>query len=157
MIQKINFSVLLIALMFFQSCALNEYQKLTINNNSYLVTFDSKIPKSFQNKVNSILKLKTNNAKSENIQIHISNYMFKKYDLYSGESLRALESEIKSSIKVSISNKNGVLNKTLMSMKRFSSIELNPLAEKEMIDFIEDEVLEDLFNQIIVEVSLIDM
>ena len=157
MIQKINFSVLLIALMFFQSCALNEYQKLTINNNSYLVTIDSKIPKSFQNKVNSILKLKTNNAKSENIQIHISNYMFKKYDVYSGESLRALESEIKSSIKVSISNKNGVLNKTLMSMKRFSSIELNPLAEKEMIDFIEDEVLEDLFNQIIVEVSLIDM
>jgi len=44
-----------------------------------------------------------------------------------------------------------------MSIKRFGSIELNPLAEKEMISFIEDEILEDLFNQIILEVSLIDM
>jgi len=34
---------------------------------------------------------------------------------------------------------------------------LNPLAEQEMIDFIENEILEDLFNQIILEVNLVDM
>ena len=83
--------------------------------------------------------------------------MSNKYDLYSGNSLRALESEIKSSIKISINKNDKVTNKTLMSIKRFGSIELNPLAEKEMISFIEDEILEDLFNQIILEVSLIDM
>lgn len=82
--------------------------------------------------------------------------MSKQYDLYSGDSLRALESEIKSSIKISIDN-NKITNKTLMSMKRFNSIELNPLAEQEMIYFIENEILEDLFNQIILEVNLIDM
>ena len=71
--------------------------------------------------------------------------------------MRALESEIKSSIKISINNNDKVKNKTLMSIKRFGSIELNPLAEQEMISFIEDEILEDLFNQIILEVSLIDM
>ena len=71
--------------------------------------------------------------------------------------MRALESEIKSSIKISINKNDKVTNKTLMSIKRFGSIELNPLAEKEMISFIEDEILEDLFNQIILEVSLIDM
>ena len=70
--------------------------------------------------------------------------------------MRALESEIKSSIKISIDN-NKITNKTLMSMKRFNSIELNPLAEQEMIYFIENEILEDLFNQIILEVNLIDM
>lgn len=154
--KKINFSILLATLIFIQGCALNEYQQVKINDNSYLVTFDSSIPKSLQNKIDSILKLKTGNEQGENIQIYVSSYMSKQYDLYSGDSLRALESEIKSSIKISIDN-NKITNKTLMSMKRFNSIELNPLAEQEMIYFIENEILEDLFNQIILEVNLIDM
>lgn len=154
--KKINFNILLATLIFIQGCALNEYQQVKINDNSYLVTFDSSIPKSLQNKIDSILKLKTGNEQGENIQIYVSSYMSKQYDLYSGDSLRALESEIKSSIKISIDN-NKITNKTLMSMKRFNSIELNPLAEQEMIYFIENEILEDLFNQIILEVNLIDM
>ena len=154
--KKINFSILLATLIFIQGCALNEYQQVKINDNSYLVTFDSSIPKSLQNKIDSILKLKTGNEQGKNIQIYVSSYISKQYDLYSGNSLRALESEIKSSIKISIDN-NKITNKTLMSMKRFNSIELNPLAEQEMIYFIENEILEDLFNQIILEVNLIDM
>ena len=154
--KKINLSILLATLIFIQGCALNEYQQVKINDNSYLVTFDSSIPKSLQNKIDSILKLKTGNEQGKNIQIYVSSYMSKQYDLYSGDSLRALESEIKSSIKISIDN-NKITNKTLMSMKRFNSIELNPLAEQEMIYFIENEILEDLFNQIILEVNLIDM
>ena len=155
--KKINFSILLATLIFIQGCALNEYQQVKINDNSYLVTFDSSIPKSLQNKIDSILKLKTGNEQHKNIQIYVSSYMSKQYDLYSGDSLRALESEIKSSIKISIDNNNKITNKTLMSMKRFNSIELNPLAEQEMVYFIENEILEDLFNQIILEVNLIDM
>ena len=155
--KKINFSILLATLIFIQGCAINEYQQVKINDNSYLVTFDSSIPKSLQNKIDSILKLKTGNEQGKNIQIYVSSYMSKQYDLYSGDSLRALESEIKSSIKISIDNNNKITNKTLMSMKRFNSIELNPLAEQEMIYFIENEILEDLFNQIILEVNLIDM
>ena len=157
MIQKINFIVLLMALMCIQGCALNEYQKIKINANSYLVTFDSGIPKSLQTKVNSTLKIKIDNQESENIKISISNYISKQYDIYSGESLRSLESEIKASINLSMNNNNKTVNKTLMSMKRFGSVELNPLAEQEMIDFIENEILEDLFNQIILEVNLVDM
>ena len=157
MIQKINFIVLLMALMCIQGCALNEYQKIKINDNSYLVTFDSGIPKSLQTKVNSTLKIKIDNQEGENIKISISNYISKQYDIYSGESLRSLESEIKASINLSMNNNNKTVNKTLMSMKRFGSVELNPLAEQEMIDFIENEILEDLFNQIILEVNLVDM
>lgn len=157
MIQKINFIVLLMALMCIQGCALNKYQKIKINDNSYLVTFDSGIPKSLQTKVNSTLKIKIDNQESENIKISISNYISKQYDIYSGESLRSLESEIKASINLSMNNNNKIVNKTLMSMKRFGSVELNPLAEQEMIVFIENEILEDLFNQIILEVNLVDM
>ena len=144
-------------LIFFQGCAMNQYQQAKTNNNSYLVSFDSGIPQSLQTKVNSILKLKPENNQDKNIQIYISSYISNQYNLYSGDSLRALESEIKSSIKISININNKVKNKTLMSIKRYGSIELNPLAEQEMINFIEDEILEDLFNQIILEVSLIDM
>ena len=157
MVQKINFIVLLMALMCIQGCALNEYQKIKINDNSYLVTFDSGIPKSLQTKVNSTLKIKIDNQEGENIKISISNYISKQYDIYSGESLRSLESEIKASINLSMNNNNKTVNKTLMSMKRFGSVELNPLAEQEMIDFIKNEILEDLFNQIILEVNLVDM
>ena len=145
------------ALMCIQGCALNEYQKIKINDNSYLVTFDSGIPKSLQTKVNSTLKIKIDNQENENIKISISNYISKQYDIYSGESLRSLESEIKASINLSMNNNNKIVNKTLMSMKRFSSVELNPIAEQEMIDFIKNEILEDLFNQIMLEVNLVDM
>ena len=152
--KKINLRIFLIIFIFVQSYELNQFEQAKISSNSYLLIFDSSIPTSFQTKLNSIFKLK--NDDNKNIQIKINNYVFKKYDIYSGNSLRALESEAKSSIRISIDG-DKVINKTLMSMKRFSSIELNPLAEQEMMYFIENELLEDLLNQITLEVNVIDM
>ncbi|MAQ97916.1 MAG: hypothetical protein CMD50_01320 [Gammaproteobacteria bacterium] len=153
--KKINLRIFLIIFIFVQSCELNQFEQAKISSNSYLLIFDSSIPTSFQTKLNSIFKLK--NDDNKNIQIKINNYVFKKYDIYSGSSLRALESEVKSSIRISIDSDDKVINKTLMSMKRFSSIELNPMAEQEMVYFIENELLEDLLNQITLEVNIIDM
>ncbi|MFL2714779.1 MAG: hypothetical protein ACJ0FR_01670 [Gammaproteobacteria bacterium] len=153
--KKINLRIFLIIFIFVQSCELNQFEQAKISSNSYLLIFDSSIPTSFQTKLNSIFKLK-NDDQNKSIQIKINNYVFKKYDIYSGNSLRALESEAKSSIRISIDG-DKVINKTLMSMKRFSSIELNPLAEQEMMYFIENELLEDLLNQITLEVNVIDM
>ena len=156
MIQKIKFSFLVIAIIVIQSCAVNQYQQIKTEKN-YFVTFGSDIPKSFQTRVNSSLKSKENASKDNIINININSFMFNKYDVYSGSSLRALESEVKSSMKISINQNNNTKNKMLMSMKRFSSIELNPIAEEQMISFIKDEMLDDLYNQVILEVSLIDM
>ena len=156
MIQKIKFSFLVIAIIVIQSCAVNQYQQIKTEKN-YFVTFSSDIPKSFQTRVNSSLKSKENASKDNIINININSFMFKKYDVYSGSSLRALESEVKSSMKISINQNDNTRNKMLMSMKRFSSIELNPIAEEQMISFIKDEMLDDLYNQVILEVSLIDM
>ena len=156
MIQKIKFSFLVIAIIVIQSCAVNQYQQIKTEEN-YSVTFSSDIPKSFQTRVNSSLKSKENTSKDNIININISSFMFNKYDVYSGSSLRALESEVKSSMKISINQNDNTRNKMLMSMKRFSSIELNPIAEEQMISFIKDEMLDDLYNQVILEVSLIDM
>ena len=156
MIQKIKFSFIVIAIIVIQSCAVNQYQQIKTEKN-YFVTFSSDIHKSLQTRVNSSLKSKENASKDNIINININSFMFKKYDVYSGSSLRALESEVKSSMKISINQNDNTKNKMLMSMKRFSSIELNPIAEEQMISFIKDEMLDDLYNQVILEVSLIDM
>ena len=47
--------------------------------------------------------------------------------------------------------------KTLNVMKRFSAIELNPLAENELMKFMENEAINDLIDQLILEVSLLDL
>ncbi len=156
MIQKIKFSLLLIFIIVLQGCALNQYQQMKTDK-SYLVTFSSNIPKLFKTRVNSSLKSKDSMSQDNTINVNISNFMFDQYDVYSGSSLRALESEVKSSLKISINQNGKIKNKMLMSMKRFTSIELNPIAEEEMISFIKNEMLDDLYNQVILEVSLIDM
>ena len=145
----------ILILILIQGCALNQYQQVKINNNNYLVNFDIGIPKEIQTKINSALKSRAGFAPDKTITIDITNYRSSQYDIYSGNSLRSLEKEIKSSLKINI-NKTSI-NKSLMSMKRYSSIELNPLAEKEMLNFIKNEMFDDLYNQIILEVSLIDL
>jgi hypothetical protein len=156
MIQKIKFSLLLIFIIVLQGCALNQYQQIKTDK-SYLVTFSSDIPKLFKTRINSSLQSKDSMSQDNIINVSISNFMFDQYDVYSGSSLRALESEVKSSLKISINQNGKIKNKMLMSMKRFTSIELNPIAEEEMISFIKNEMLDDLYNQVILEVSLIDM
>ena len=155
MAHKRNLNILLIVLVFVYACAVGDYKQVKIVNKSYLISFDSGIPKSFQIKINSMFK--QNNGYGENVKININNYLFKQYEVYSGRSLRALESEAKSSLQVTIVSNGNEINKSLMSMKRFDSIELNPLAEQEMLSFIENEMFDDLLNQIIIEVSLIDL
>ena len=155
--KKRYLSSLLILLILIQGCALNQYQLAKINNNNYLVNFDIGIPKEIQTKINSALKSRAGFAPDKTITIDITNYKSSQYDIYSGNSLRSLEKEIKSSLKITINLNKTAINKTLMSMKRYSSIELNPLAEKEMLNFIKNEIFDDLYNQIILEVSLIDL
>lgn len=155
MAHKRNLNILLIVLVFVYACAVGDYKQVKIVNKSYLISFDSGIPKSFQIKINSMFK--QNNGYGENVKININNYLFKQYEVYSGRSLRALESEAKSSLQLTIVSNGNEINKSLMSMKRFDSIELNPLAEQEMLSFIENEMFDDLLNQIIIEVSLIDL
>jgi hypothetical protein len=87
----------------------------------------------------------------------IIDYQIKRYEVYSGSALRSLETEIKGNLKISIKVKDISLNKNLMAMKRFGSIELNPLAETEMLNFMESEIIDDLLGQLILEVNLIDM
>ena len=136
-------------------CSFNQLNYDDITKNSYEIIFDEGIPKDMQNTLNSILK--SSQADSNNlVKVEIKNFMYKEYDVYAGDALRSLETEVKSSIELRINSKK-IINKKLSSMKRFNSNELNPLADSEMKTFIKRELYMDLINQLVMEVALIDL
>ena len=149
--------ILSMVCIFISSCNLNQYQQINFIDKQYFLTFNKEIPSKIQTKINKIIKSSSEEVKAETFQISINDYRLKKYEVYSGSALRSLETEIKANLKISIKVKNISLNKNLMAMRRFSSIELNPLAETEMLNFVENEIIDDLVDQLILEVNLIDM
>ena len=149
--------ILSMVCIFISSCNLNQYQQINFIDKQYFLTFNKEIPSKVQAKINKIIKSSSEEVKAESFQISINDYQLKKYEVYSGSALRSLETEIKANLKISIKVKNISLNKNLMAMRRFGSIELNPLAETEMLNFVENEIINDLLGQLMLEVSLIDM
>ena len=136
-------------------CSFNQLNYDDITKNSYEIIFDEGVPKDIQNALNSILK--SSQTDSNNlVKVEIKNFMYKEYDIYAGNALRSLETEVKSSIELRINSKK-IINKKLSSMKRFNSNELNPLADSEMKIFIKRELYMDLINQLVMEVALIDL
>ena len=64
---------------------------------------------------------------------------------------------MKGSLNISIKKEDKIINKTFNSIKRFSSVELNPLAENQILEFMEREIINDLMAQLIIEVKLLDL
>lgn len=149
--------VLSMVCIFISSCNLNQYQQVNFKDKEYFLTFNKEIPSKIETKIKKIIKSSSDEVKAETFQISINDYQIKRYEVYSGSAIRSLETEIKGNLKISIKVKNISLNKNLMAMKRFESIELNPLAETEMLNFMENEIIDDLLGQLILEVNLIDM
>ena len=151
------------------SCNMTEYKQLKIDNGKYYFTYNQDIPFSLQEKINSMIGQSSYSDNSKKSEIHIIKYELRAYDIYSGSALRALEKEIKATISFSLKSSNSMNmehsmhmdhsmdTKSVTIMKRFSAIELNPLAENEMTKFMESEALNDLIDQLMIEVSLIDL
>ena len=151
------------------SCNINEYKQFKIDNGKYYFTYNQDIPSSLQEKINSMIGQSSYSDNSKKSEINIIKYELRTYDIYSGSALRALEKEMKATISFSLKSGNSMNmdhsmhmdhsmdTKSVNIMKRFSAIELNPLAENEMTKFMESEVLNDLIDQLMIEVSLIDL
>ena len=137
------------------SCNLNEYKKLQLDKNKYYFSFDQEVPNNFQLKIKKVFGDNFEQVDNEKIHINVSSFDLNKYDVYSGTSLRAMEIELKAKLNFSIDDSNNI--KTINSMKRFSAIELNPLAENQMSKFMEEEIINDVIEQLILEVNLIDL
>ena len=145
------------------SCNTTEYKQFKIDNGKYYFKYNQDIPFSLQEKINSMIGQSSYSDNSKKSEIHIIKYELRTYDIYSGSALRALEKEIKATIGFNVKSSNlmnmnhSMDTKSVNIMKRFSAIELNPLAENEMTKFMESEVLNDLIDQLMIEVSLIDL
>ena len=122
--------------------------------NSVNITFDKSIP------IPMVAKLKSTfdtNADADAISVNIKNYSMKKYNIYGGNALRALEGELTLKTQIMIQSATKSSNKYLSSMKRYKSNELNPYAQDEMIKLLESEMQREILNKIIIEVSLFEM
>ena len=161
--------LLVFACLVISSCNLTEYKQLKIDTKKYYFSFSQNIPSSLQERINTLIGNNSSEINNKKTEIYISEYKFKIYDIYAGSALRALEKEIKASISFDIKdvhsmNSNHSMHmdhlmntKTLNVMKRFGAIELNPVAENAMIKFMENEAMKDLIDQLILEVSLVDL
>ena len=161
--------LLVFACLVISSCNLTEYKQFKIDNKKYYFTFNQNIPSSFQEKVITKLGHNSDDMSNKKTEVQIIKYELKTNSIYSGSALRALEKEIKASISFNIVGSNSMnmdhsmhmnqsMNiKTVNIMKRFSAIELNPMAENAMILFMENQVINDLIDQLILEVSLVDL
>lgn len=114
---------------------------------------DNNLPNDFKDKIFNINKL-DNIATSK---VHIREYKFEKYNVYGGNALRSLETELKLVLIINIERNNEEKTKQFMILKRYKSNELNPLAQNEMLSMLRNEMEDELIQQIILEVNLIDL
>ena len=155
---KIKYFLVLLALVLVVSaCNTSQFQKLNLNDSYYQLTFGKSVPLKLKQHATSIFTKNQQSPSIQNNKIEINNYLTKRYDVYAGDALRALETEMSISMDIKVKKNSKFISKTIMSTKRFSSIELNPLAEKEMLKFVEEQLINDLIDKLIIEVNLIDL
>ena len=155
---KIKYFLVLLALVLVVSaCNTSQFQKLSLNDSYYQLIFGKNVPLKLKQQATSVFTKNQQSTSIQNNNIEINNYLSKRYDVYAGNALRALETEISISIDIKVKKNDKFISKTIVSTKRFSSIELNPLAEKEMSKFVEEQLINDLIDKLIIEVKLIDL
>ena len=92
------------------------------------------------------------------LEVRINDYDFKKYEVYGGIAIRSLEGELKLKVNILISSKNGIIkNKDFLIMRRYKTNELNPFSQNETVEFLKNQMENDLIDQIMLEVNLIEM
>ncbi len=161
--------ILLLSICFFvTSCSIGEFKQFKFDTEEYYFTFNQNIPTLLKEKI-IFLNGSNKNNNDEKIEVNIIQYNLRTYEIYSGAALRAIEKEIKATLSFSV-KKNASMHmnhsmnmdhkmnsKSINVTKRFSAIELNPLAENQMIEYMEKEIVNDLIDQLILEVNLIDL
>lgn len=160
--------LLLFACFFVASCNIDGFKQLELDSEEYYFTFNQSIPTLLKEKIIFLNGSNTDNNEDK-IEVNIIKYDLRTYEIYAGSALRSIEKEIKATlsfnVKESVSmNMNHSKNmdhkmnsKSINVTKRFSAIELNPLAENQMIEYMEKEIVNDLIDQLILEVNLIDL
>jgi hypothetical protein len=148
--------IFFISIFIVSSCS---YSQIGLGPNSrenYLVYYDDSIPDSLK----EILDISFNHATlddEEKTRIYLKNFDSNNYNIYAGSSLRSLEGEVTVSVQLEIISKLKTKNKSINVMKRHKSSELNPFAEQETVESLKKIINNEIYNQLLLEVSLFEM
>jgi hypothetical protein len=149
--------IFFISIFIVSSCS---YSQIALGPNSrenYLVYYDDSIPDSLKEILDISFNHTTLDDDDEKTRIYLKNFDSNNYNIYAGSSLRSLEGEVTVSVQLEIISKLKTKNKSIKVMKRHKSSELNPFAEQETVESLKKIINNEIYNQLLLEVSLFEM
>ena len=151
---RYSLSAILFLALFVSSCGYNQVVIKGGGLNFDSIKFDESVPQNFKDQVSYFFNL---GSSKENSYLGITSYVAKEYNIYAGDALRALEGEITLMLQVELRLNDSLVRKSFSSTKRYKSNELNPFAQNQMIELLKESMQKDIIQQIIVEVSALEM
>ena len=151
---RYSLSAILFLALFVSSCGYNQVVIKGGGLNFDSIKFDETVPQNFKDQVSYFFNV---GSSKENSYLGITSYVAKEYNIYAGDALRALEGEITLMLQVELKLNDSLVRKSFSSAKRYKSNELNPFAQNQMIELLKESMQKDIIQQIIVEVSALEM
>ena len=151
---RYSISAILFLALFVSSCGYNQVVIKGGGLNFDSIKFDETVPQNFKDQVSYFFNV---GSSKENSYLGITSYVAKEYNIYAGDALRALEGEITLMLQVELKLNDSLVRKSFSSAKRYKSNELNPFAQNQMIELLKESMQKDIIQQIIVEVSALEM
>ena len=151
---RYSLSAILFLALFVSSCGYNQVVIKGGGLNFDSIKFDESVPQNFKDQVSYFFNV---GSSKENSYLGITSYVAKEYNIYAGDALRALEGEITLMLQVELRLNDSLVRKSFGSTKRYKSNELNPFAQNQMIELLKESMQKDIIQQIIVEVSALEM
>ena len=151
---RYSLSAILFLALFVSSCGYNQVVIKGGGLNFDSIKFDETVPQNFKDQVSYFFNV---GSSKENSYLGITSYVAKEYNIYAGDALRALEGEITLMLQVELRLNDSLVRKSFSSTKRYKSNELNPFAQNQMIELLKESMQKDIIQQIIVEVSALEM
>ena len=138
------------------SCSYNQIALDPNSREKYLIYYDDSIPDSLKEILDIYFNQSTLEDKKKT-RIYLRNFDSNNYNIYAGSSLRSLEGEVTTSVQLEIISKSTRKNKSIKVMKRYKSSELNPFADKETVESLKEIINNEIYSQLLLEVSLFEM
>ena len=153
---KLRYYLFFISIFVVSSCSYNQIALDPNSRENYLIYYDDSIPESLK----EALDISFNHSALEDekkTRIYLRNFDSNNYNIYAGSSLRSLEGEVTASVQLEIISESKTKNKSIKVMKRHKSSELNPFAEQETVESLKEIINNEIYNQLLLEVSLFEM
>ena len=153
---KLRYYLFFISIFVVSSCSYNQIALDPNSRENYLIYYDDSIPESLKEALDISFNHSTLDDEKKT-RIYLRDFDSNNYNIYAGSSLRSLEGEVTVSVQLEIISESKTKNKSIKVMKRHKSSELNPFADKETVESLKEIINNEIYNQLLLEVSLFEM